>query len=590
MYDGAPCFKSRQGPRSIQRHSLEEQIIADTLEVGLGLQEAQHLVNEHRISCSQPLVGKTAVRTAYLALEPVRQAVQKDKQGNADPESDWARCRLNLVTQLAIRLGVHVWDATTLGPPPEHFDVAALSPLEHTQIVFWDEMHTEQTIGFEAMGPTAECVRFPRNADGALHTGGDISKPATQVTLKYPQESRVCLGCAVVDRPGQPLEGVRCEPFFYSGKWVVTRSDWAALEVVEIARVKALGPTSQWAPKKRDFASTGIYQGDVLSVLEGVGGKLEAHLLAHGVDSVAALARVSDALLVELARNIPRLGLERLRGLRKICEAAHDGEYSPDVVDHRLAVHPYKSRFSAAWEAELAKSPTLRGHVCIETIVEHIYNESKKVMAGTAHESDWLFSHDALSQMTAAATVKWMKERDIYKHWLLPEKGLNSSSARYKDRPIGNSPEVMPWDCALNKDIKDQIKRHVAFTSGLLDTDVRKFSKATPSKIDSAISRLFDPSLPVGAGVPSSRRIIQDVSRCMGTNLLGIIEAGGVVVQGLGDRNGRRRRRLGKRGGLRVRSESYAVGWLHDDALEGRRLLLEKSKSIWNKKESVTCN
>ena len=47
----------------------------------------------------------------------------------------------------------------------------------------------------------------------------------------------------------------------------------------------------------------------------------------------------------------------------------------------------------------------------------------------------------------------------------LSEKGLNSFSPRYKERPIGNSPEVMPWDCFLNKDIKDQIKRHVAFPS-----------------------------------------------------------------------------------------------------------------------------
>ena len=55
-----------------------------------------------------------------------------------------------------------------------------------------------------------------------------------------------------------------------------------------------------------------------------------------------------------------------------------------------------------------------------------------------------------------------------------------------------------------------------------------------------------------------SKRIVEDVIKCFNANLLAIIDAYGVVVEGLGNRNGRRRERAvwdlkhERRGGKRI--------------------------------------
>ena len=104
---------------------------------------------------------------------------------------------------------------------------------------------------------------------------------------------------------------------------------------------------------------------------------------------------------------------------------------------------------------------------------------------GTDHEDNWFFYHDALNLMTAKDTIAWMKEKDYLKHWLLPKLGLLAGTA-YEHKLPGDSPELMPMDSTLNKDIDDSAKRHVAVTSHLVWNkqvkDLRKFSLATPKE------------------------------------------------------------------------------------------------------------
>jgi len=132
-------------------------------------------------------------------------------------------------------------------------------------------------------------------------------------------------------------------------------------------------------------------------------------------------------------------------------------------------------------------------------------------MIGTLHEGNALWFHDALPQMAASCTVTWMREQGYLKGWILPEKDLNVGTV-FARRPVGNFPELMCWKSSLNKDLKDQLERHVAFTASLDKDCDFKFSKATPKEIDRALERLVDPSLGASMGVPSSRRIIQDVT------------------------------------------------------------------------------
>ena len=58
-------------------------------------------------------------------------------------------------------------------------------------------------------------------------------------------------------------------------------------------------------------------------------------------------------------------------------------------------------------------------------------------MQDKIYQDNWYFYHDALSLMTCADSIAWMKKEGIYKHWLLPCNGLNKGTD-YSDKPTGN--------------------------------------------------------------------------------------------------------------------------------------------------------
>ena len=102
---------------------------------------------------------------------------------------------------------------------------------------------------------------------------------------------------------------------------------------------------------------------------------------------------------------------------------------------------------------------------------------------GTDHEGNLFFFHDALTTMTSAETIVWMRSKDYLKYWILPQHDL-LINMRYHNKLPGDSPKLMPMNSTLNKDIDDSGKRHVAVTSHLEwsdnYTDQRKFPLATP--------------------------------------------------------------------------------------------------------------
>ena len=75
--------------------------------------------------------------------------------------------------------------------------------------------------------------------------------------------------------------------------------------------------------------------------------------------------------------------------------------------------------------SEMKAAYNMSPFLCIADMIEHIVAESAKVFEGTKQEYDWVFYHEALSFMTAAANIAWMKEKDYLKIWLLPVNGLN---------------------------------------------------------------------------------------------------------------------------------------------------------------------
>ncbi|RHY93726.1 hypothetical protein DYB35_010310 [Aphanomyces astaci] len=269
-------------------------------------------------------------------------------------------------------------------------------------------------------------------------------------------------------------------------------------------------------------------------------------------------------------RGISAKFLVQLRGASK---PAHKGAYSPRLVDHKKNENPYESLFGPDWKSAVMASSGLKSSICVTELVEHIVHASAAVMHNTAHAEDWMFMHDALSQMTCKSTIQWMKEKNYHRRWILPELGLNDGT-RFAGRPVGNSPELMPWDCSLNKDVDDCFHRHRSVTLGLSRDASAKFCASTPKRLESAYLRLIDPRHGPHKGCPTSNRIIQDVTKCLTTHILAVIAAGGAIVPGLGSR---RVRGVERRGGRRDKAPDLQGRWYHDDAVVARAELLKTS-------------
>ena len=115
----------------------------------------------------------------------------------------------------------------------------------------------------------------------------------------------------------------------------------------------------------------------------------------------------------------------------------------------------------------------MKQYVSINTFVMKIYKHSKQVFKGTKYENDWYFYHDALSFMTCKQCQYFMIKQDIYKHWILPLHNINAGTV-YAGRPVGNTPEIMPLDSNLNKDIHEAVKTHSTYTNILDQKDPKK--------------------------------------------------------------------------------------------------------------------
>ena len=213
----------------------------------------------------------------------------------------------------------------------------------------------------------------------------------------------------------------------------------------------------------------------------------------------------------------------------------------------------------------------MQKYVCVTKLVEHIYNQTEQAFRGTTNEDSWFFYHDALAQMTAKSTIEWMQDKGYYKRWLVPQLGLNSWLKYYANRPVGNRPEFMPLDNALNADIQHSLSLHCAITAYLDDNDERKFSMRTPLTIVQGIRRLWGE----GGNVPSSERIMQDCDRALRA-FSEVFEHGGAMVPGLANRNGHRNHAAGRNtagwGGLRVKNllVEEVDRWLHHHAISAK--------------------
>ena len=127
---------------------------------------------------------------------------------------------------------------------------------------------------------------------------------------------------------------------------------------------------------------------------------------------------------------------------------------------------------------------------------------------------------------------------------MLPLNGLQNGT-HYAARPVGNSPDFMPLDKFLNRDILHSLHIHSIFSCYILDGEAINeeeinicFSYSTLMEITRGLKRIWDSQI---EGAPSSARIIEYVERALEALEI-FFRANFDPVEGLADKNEHRRK------------------------------------------------
>ena len=194
------------------------------------------------------------------------------------------------------------------------------------------------------------------------------------------------------------------------------------------------------------------------------------------------------------------------------------------VTDHRLADNPYKSLYGEElWLEKIKLCKQLSPYGDIRDLVRHIVTVTKA--AGKKY-----FYHDALYLMTCKKTMEWMKKEGYLDMWIRPQAGLfedDDELKRFWGRVVGNSPELMPLDKRLNKDIHEAVNQHYVLTNDLPKDDPRRFGLETPRQVARSYARIWDPDTGVA---PSPERIAHDFLLVFEDALPRIVEGKGICL------------------------------------------------------------
>lgn len=370
------------------------------------------------------------------------------------------------------------------------------------------------------------------------------------------------MGVAGIKRRGEEERiGVRLPHFNYTDKKIIYIKQEVALTQKAIEEIKQLEDrpaiTKGWLIDRRDGDSR-IWEEDNVRFIPQLGPVYQEKFESIGITTIKQLKQLDNEAL-QLASRRAVIPVNRMRSFVLKARQAIEGRCTLERIDYRQAENPFIARFGENdWLQEVYKSKPFAKVVSIKVLLHHMNNATKEAFRDTEYAETYLWSHDALNQMIDKKCMKWMQDENILQHWVRPVLGVSDkirvvdeknpdtvlTSTQYKGRPPGDSPELMPCDNSLFRDLKCSLDICCALTSHLDKTDPRKFSKATPKELSKAIIKLWDP---VHGVSPRPERILQDIAR-IPVALRKIAEADGGIVPGLADRNGHRKERArGKR-------------------------------------------
>ena len=618
-YDGATITKKTGRIPIMSIHSQEGTIAGNNVERGVGKPLICMMINDHRREAEKPAVTQSAVDGLISRLKPERKAINKRPQGSYDVLSRICRARYLWGLQTSIRSKVkgsvqwvkdycksynkkhnlpadHIPKYLQVGEEnAEGAGTDFCTPFKKEEVTFFDETHRKACPG-TADGTSVALLnnkkyvfQVPKDKNGKFDPdNGEIEeKNISQAYVKYMDEGRFCLGVCidkVIDDDGsEKFVGRRLPLYDYTGKILLSPTDFDALIMKEIERVKNLKCGGKWLEKTTaEEVKHKLYSDDPVTKLSGIGKVASGLLHCYDIYFISDLLNLKSEEDIDDVDAIPKTKLKKWIALaKKELESRPADEMirpTTTITDHRQAENPYKSKYGQDdWLDHMKQTSQFSSYADIRDMVRHIVAVTKA--AGKKY-----FYHDALSLMTCKKTMEWMEEEGILEMWIRPQAGLfedDEELKRFWGRVVGNSPELMPLDKRLNKDIHESVNQHYVLTNDLPKEDPRRFGLETPRQVARSYARIWDPDTGVA---PSPERIAHDFLQVFDDALPRIVEGKGICLDDnkiAGRRHAKGKKKNEKWGGPRKRKlalDNYGTYVLHQDARHGIKVKLEKGK------------
>ena len=221
--------------RFIIKDNTEESVVLYDMLEKVPIGQAVVILNTWRRGQVPPLdpISYSAVNNFVVHSNKVKITARgTQKSGKKDMNSPWAQARLGQCRQFKeqLRLG-------TLQNDHPDLQNAVWPPVYLHGLVFLDEKHQQTCLGLLQKNE----ILISRNEHGeptAPEFGGSFPERHFVTTVKYPGEARGCFGVALRKKEDGTVEGVRLNPFNYTGRTVVGVKTFESYKKIERERVK----------------------------------------------------------------------------------------------------------------------------------------------------------------------------------------------------------------------------------------------------------------------------------------------------------------------------------------------------------------
>ena len=154
--------------------------------------------------------------------------------------------------------------------------------------------------------------------------------------------------------------------------------------------------------------------------------------------------------------------------------------------------------------------------------MDHVISEGNRLFGNTPFVDNQAIYHDALPQWWEKSAQDHILIRGFWhRQWMANDLTNGKIHGRYRNRLMGDSPELMPLDSSLFNDLIKGIALNIVATGSI--GRGRRYSMGLPVNAWRTMTAVWETT-------PSSCRVIQDIDR-FGKALDCIIEAKGSYVE-----------------------------------------------------------